>query len=207
MSSACLPRHPAVAYLCLVRPNMNRSIILAAIIISAAILLNGYLERAARAPHAAQAPEKQPPVIRDKSIAVLPFQDLSDSQQEAGFANGIQQEIINRLTKIHDLKVVSQSDVMRYMATATRNVRDIGQHLGAANILEGRVQRAGNRVRVTLQLIDAKRDEQLWAMSYDRELVDLPYIESDIAKNIADQLGAKFSLAERTAIEEDRGHP
>jgi len=186
---------------------MNRSIILAAIIISAAILLNGYLERAARAPHAAQAPEKQPPVIRDKSIAVLPFQDLSDLQQEAGFANGIQQEIINRLTKIHDLKVVSHSDVMRYMATATRNVRDIGQHLGAANILEGRVQRAGNRVRVTLQLIDAKRDEQLWAMSYDRELVDLPYIESDIAKNIADQLGAKFSLAERTAIEEDRGHP
>ncbi len=186
---------------------MNRSIILAAIIISAAILLNGYLERAARAPHAAQAPEKPPPVIRDKSIAVLPFQDLSDPQQEAGFANGIQQEIINRLTKIHDLKVVSQSDVMRYMATATRNVRDIGQHLGAANILEGRVQRAGNRVRVTLQLIDAKRDEQLWAMSYDRELVDLPYIESDIAKNIADQLGAKFSLAERTAIEEDRGHP
>ena len=69
------------------------------------------------------------------------------------------------------------------------------------------MQRAGNRVRVTLQLIDAKRDEQLWAMSYDRESVDLPYIESDIAKNIADQLGAKFSLAERTAIEEDRGHP
>jgi len=92
---------------------MNRSIILAAIIISAAILLNGYFERTARAPHAAQAPEKQPPVIRDKSIAVLPFQDLSDLQQEAGFANGIQQEIINRLTEIHDIKVVSQSDVMR----------------------------------------------------------------------------------------------
>src|SRR2546423_1772737 len=121
---------------------MNRSIILAAIIISVAILLNGYLERVARAP-VAQTPEKQLPVAREKSIAVLPFQDRSSSHQNAGIADGMQQEIINRLTKIHDLKVVSQSDVMQYKAGATRNLRDIGQHLGAANVLEGSVQHEG----------------------------------------------------------------
>jgi len=186
---------------------MNRSIIIAAVVISAAILLNGYFDRAARAPHAAQAPEKQPPMVRERSIAVLPFQDFSSSEQNAGFANGIQQEIINRLTKVHDLKVVSQSDVMRYNAAATRNPRDIGQHLGAANLLEGSAQRAGNRVRVTVQLIDAKTDTQLWAERYDREITDAIAIESEIAKSIADQLGAGLSPAEQAAIEEYRDHP
>src|SRR5207244_6596048 len=146
---------------------MNHSIIIAAVVISAAILVNGYFDRAARAPHAAQVPEKQPPVVREKSIAVLPFQELSSSEQNAGFADGIQQEIINRLTKVHDLKVVSQSDVMRYKATAVRNLREVGQHLDVANLLEGRAQRSENRVRVNVQLIDAKNDRQLWAESYD----------------------------------------
>jgi len=186
---------------------MNRSIIIAAVVISAAILLNGYFDRAARAPHAAQAPEKQPPMVRERSIAVLPFQDLSSSEQNAGFANGIQQEIINRLTKVHDLKVVSQSDVMRYNAAATRNPRDIGQQLGAANLLEGSAQRAGNRVRVTVQLIDAKTDTQISAERYDREITDAIAIESEIAKSIADQLGARLSPAEQAAIEEYHDHP
>ena len=185
---------------------MNRSIIIAAVVISAAILLNGYFDRAARAPNAAQPPEKQPSIVREKTIAVLPFQDLS-SEQNAGFANGIQQEIVNRLTKVHDLKVVSQSDVMRYNAAATRNPRDIGQHLGAANLLEGSAQRAGNRVRVTVQLIDAKTDTQLLAERYDREITDAIAIESEIAKSIADQLGARLSPAEQAAIEEYRDHP
>jgi TolB-like protein len=186
---------------------MNRSIIIAAVVISAAILLNGYFDRAARAPHAAQSPEKQPPMVREKTIAVLPFQDLSASQQEAGFANGIQQEIINRLTRVHDLKVVSQSDVMRYNATATLNPRDIGQHLGVANLLEGSVQRSENRVRVAVQLIDAKTDTHLWAEMYDRELADVFAVESDIAKSVADQLGARLSSGERAAIAGGSDHP
>jgi len=186
---------------------MNRSIVIAALVISAAILLNGYFDRAARAPHAAQVPEKQPPVVREKTIAVLPFEDLSSSGQDAGFADGIQQEIINRLTKVHDLKVVSQSDVMRYKAAATRNPRDIGQHLGAANLLEGRAQRSENRVRVSVQLIDAKTDTHLWAETYDRELTDVFAVENDIANKIADQLGAKLSSAERAAIAGGSDHP
>ena len=97
---------------------MNRSIIIAAVVISAAILLNGYFDRAARAPHAAQAPEKQPPMVRERSIAVLPFQDFSSSEQNAGFANGIQQEIINRLTKVRDLKVASADAVKQYKPAA-----------------------------------------------------------------------------------------
>jgi TolB-like protein len=186
---------------------MNRSIIIAAVVISAAILLNGYFDRAARAPHAAQSPEKQPPTVREKSIAVLPFQDLSSSEQKAGFADGIQQEIINRLTKVHDLKVVSQSDVMRYKATERRNPRDIGQQLGAANLLQGSVQRSENQVRVNVQLIDAKTDTHLWAETYDRQLTDVFAVESEIAKNIADQLGARLSSAERAAIAGGSDHP
>ena len=185
---------------------MNRSIIIAAVVISAAILLNGYFDRAARAPHPAQAPEKQPLMVRDKSIAVLPFQNLSTSEQDAGFADGIQQEIINRLTKVHDLKVVSQSDVMRYKATAARNLRDVGQHLGVAYLLEGAVQRADNRVRINVQLFEAKTDAHLWAESYDHEVTDAFAIDSEIAKSIADQLGAKLSWTEQIAIEERRGN-
>ncbi len=169
---------------------MNRSIILAAIIIGAAILVNGYLERLARTPQAIQGSEKQLPEVREKSIAVLPFQDLSSPDQNADFAGSIQQEITNRLTKVHDLKVISQSDVMGYRAAATRNLREIG-----------------DRVRVSVQLIDAKTDRHLWAENYDREITDVFAVESEVAKKIAGELGARLSPAEKAAIEEDRGHP
>ena len=183
--------------LLLVRP-MNRSIIIAAVVISAAILVNGYFDRAARVPHAAQAPEKQPPVVREKTIAVLPFQDLS-SEQNAGFADGIQQEIINRLTKVHDLKVVSAEAVKGYQPAA-RDLREVAKELGVANLLEGRVQRAANRVRVSVQLVDARTDTHLWAESYDRELTDLFVIEREIAKTVVGQLGTPLSRAEEAAI-------
>ncbi len=186
---------------------MNRSIILAAIIIGAAILVNGYLERLARTPQAIQGSEKQLPEVREKSIAVLPFQDLSSPDQNADFAGSIQQEITNRLTKVHDLKVISQSDVMGYRAAATRNLREIGKHVGAANLLEGRVQRTDDRVRVSVQLIDAKTDRHLWAENYDREITDVFAVESEVAKKIAGELGTRLSPAEKAAIEEDRGHP
>ena len=177
---------------------MNRSIILAAVVISAAILLNGYFDRAARAPHAAQPPEKQPSIVREKTIAVLPFQDLS-SEQNAGFADGIQQEIINRLTKVHDLKVVSAEAVKGYQPAA-RDLREVAKQLGVANLLEGSVQHAANRVRVAVQLVDARTDTHLWAESYDRELTDLFVIEREIAKAVVDQLGTPLSRAEEAAI-------
>src|SRR5438105_4472843 len=204
MSSECLPRHPAVAYLCLVRP-MNRSIILAGVVISAAILLNGYFDRAARAPHAAQPPEKQPPMVREKTIAVLPFEDLS-SEQNAGFADGIQQEIINRLTKVHDLKVVSAEAVKGYQPAA-RDLREVAKELGVANLLEGSVEHAANRVRVVVQFVDARTDTHLWAERYDRELADVFAVESDIAKTIARELGARLSPAEEAAIAAGGGYP
>ena len=177
---------------------MNRSIIIAAVVISAAILVNGYFDRAARVPHAAQAPEKQPPVVREKTIAVLPFQDLS-SEQNAGFADGIQQEIINRLTKVHDLKVVSAEAVKGYQPAA-RDLREVAKELGVANLLEGSVQHAANRVRVAVQLVDARTDTHLWAERYDRELTDLFVIEREIAKAVVDQLGTRLSRAEEAAI-------
>ena len=177
---------------------MNRSIIIAAVVISAAILVNGYFDRAARVPHAAQAPEKQPPVVREKTIAVLPFQDLS-SEQNAGFADGIQQEIINRLTKVHDLKVVSAEAVKGYQPAA-RDLREVAKELGVANLLEGSVQHAANRVRVVVQFVDAKTDTHLWADRYDRELTDLFVIEREIAKAVVDQLGTPLSRAEEAAI-------
>ena len=177
---------------------MNRSIIIAAVVISAAILVNGYFDRAARVPHAAQPPEKQPPVVREKSIAMLPFQDLS-SEQNAGFADGIQQEIINRLTKVHDLKVVSAEAVKGYQPAA-RDLREVAKELGVANLLEGSVQHAANRVRVVVQFVDAKTDTHLWADRYDRELTDLFVIEREIAKAVVDQLGTPLSRAEEAAI-------
>ena len=185
---------------------MNRSIILAAIIISTAILLNGYLNRANRAPQVGRSSQKPVPSVRDKSIAVLPFENLSNDPQTADFADGIQQEIINRLTKVHDLKVVSQSDVMRYKDAARRDLRDIGEHLGAANLAEGRVGRSDNRVRVTIQLVDAKTQAQFWAETYDYEIADVPAVEIRIAEQVAEALGVKLSSGEKIAIEEGRGN-
>ena len=187
---------------------MNRSIILAALIISAAILLNGYLERATRSPQAVQTAQKQTsPAPHEKSIAVLPFQDFSSSEQDGvGFAGDIQQEVINRLTKVRDLKVASADAVKQYKPAA-RDLRQVAGELGVANLLEGTVQHAANRVRVAVQLVDARTDTHLWAKSYDFEITDALHLESEIAENIADQLGATLSPAEKAAIREDRRHP
>jgi TolB-like protein len=177
---------------------MNRSIIIAGVVISAAILLNGYFDRAARAPHAAKPPEKQPSMVPEKTIAVLPFQDLS-SEQNAGFADGIQQEIINRLTKVHDLKVASAEAVKGYQP-AERDLRQVAGELGVANLLKGSVQHAANRVRVVVQLVDARTDTHLWVERYDYELTDLFVIEREIAKAVVGQLGTRLSRAEEAAI-------
>src|SRR5436190_2127086 len=142
-----------------------------------------------------------PANISAKSIAVLPFENLSDHQANANFAVGVQDEILTDLAKIADLKVISRTSVMQYKTGGKRNLRQIGQQLGVAHVLEGSVQRAGNRVRVNAQLIDARTDAHLWAQTYDRDLADVFAIQSEIAKKIAQQLKAEFSLQEKGAME------
>jgi TolB-like protein/class 3 adenylate cyclase/Tfp pilus assembly protein PilF len=139
--------------------------------------------------------------IPEKSIAVLPFMNLSDEKENAYFADGVQDEILTDLAKVADLKVISRTSVMQYKNAATRNLRDIAQQLGVAHVLEGSVQRAGGRVRVNAQLIDARTDSHLWAERYDRDLTDVFAIQSEIAKTIVDQLQAKISPSEKAAIE------
>jgi TolB-like protein/Flp pilus assembly protein TadD len=135
----------------------------------------------------------------DKSIAVLPFQNLSDEKENAYFADGIQDDILTSLAKISELKVISRTSVMQYRGKAT-NVREIGKALGVSNILEGSVRRSGNKVRVNVQLIDANTDEHVWANDYDRDVTDVFAIQSDLAQNITEALQAKLSPAERSQV-------
>ena len=135
-----------------------------------------------------------------KSIAVLPFQNLSANQENAYFTDGVQVEILTDLAKVADLKVISQTSVMQYRNAEKRNLREIAQALGVAHLLEGSVQRAGNRVRVNAQLIDARSDSHMWAETYDRELADVFAIQSEIAQKIASQLQAKLSAKEEAVM-------
>jgi serine/threonine-protein kinase len=138
----------------------------------------------------------------EKSIAVLPFENLSEEKANAYFTEGVQDEILTHLARIADLKVISRTSVMQYKSGAPRNLREIGQQLGVAHVVEGSVQRAANKVRVIAQLIDARNDAHLWAQTYDRDLADVFAIQSEIAKAIADQLQAKLSPNEKKAIEQ-----
>ena len=140
--------------------------------------------------------------LPEKSIAVLPFENLSKDEENAFFASGVQGEILTDLAKIADLKVISRTSVMQYKSGPERNLREIAKALGVSHVVEGSVQRAGKRVRVSAQLIDARNDAHLWAQTYDRDLEDVFAIQSEIAKAIADQLRAKLSPAEKNAIEQ-----
>jgi len=136
----------------------------------------------------------------DKSIAVLPFENLSDDKENAYFADGIQDDVLTNLSKIGDLKVISRTSVMSYRGK-TSNVREIGKALGVATILEGSVRRIGNRVRVNVQLINTENDEHMWAEDYDRDLTDVFAIQTDLAQKIANELRAKLSPSEKQQIE------
>ncbi len=136
----------------------------------------------------------------DKSIAVLPFENLSDDKENAFFADGMQDDILTNLSKIGDLKVISRTSVMSYRGK-TANVREIGKQLGVSNILEGSVRRSGNKVRVNVQLIDANSDEHIWASDYDRDVTDVFAIQTDLAQKITDALQAKLSPAEKSRME------
>ena len=134
-----------------------------------------------------------------RSIAVLPFENLSGNPENAYFTDGIQEEILMRLAKIADLKVVSRTSTVRYKRSP-ENLREIATQLGVANVLEGSVQRTADRVHVNVQLIKAASDTHLWAEAYDRKLTDIFAVESEIAKTIADTLQAKLTGSERNAI-------
>jgi adenylate cyclase len=151
-----------------------------------------------------KAPSKQSVVaeLPAKSIAVLPFENLSSDKENAYFTDGVQDEILTDLSKIADLKVISRTSVMQYKSGLARNLRKIGEELGVAHVVEGSVQRAANKIRVNAQLIDARNDAHLWAQTYDRDLADVFAIQSEIAKAIADQLQAKLSPNEKKAIEQ-----
>src|SRR5206468_924536 len=139
--------------------------------------------------------------VLDKSIAVLPFENRSRDPDNAFFTDGVQDEILTDLARIADLKVISRASVMQYKSGVARNLRKIGQQLGVAHVVEGSLQRVGNRVRVNAQLIDARTDRHLWGETYDRDLSDVFAIQSEIAKAIAEQLHAKLSPREENAIE------
>ena len=196
------------------KPRTNRKWMIAiAIIIVAVLALGGYVLSRRSAPVAngsaptsvpatTPATSVPPAVAPEKSIAVLPFENLSEEKQNAFFTDGVQDEILTDLARIADLKVISRTSVMQYKSGTSRNLREIAQQLGVAHLVEGSVQRISNRVRVNAQLIDARNDAHLWAQTYDRDLADVFAIQSEIAKAIADQLQAKLSPNEKAAIEQ-----
>jgi TolB-like protein/Tfp pilus assembly protein PilF len=136
-----------------------------------------------------------------KSIAVLPFENLSDDKQNTYFADGVQDQILTNLGRVSDLKVISHTTVRQYKSGVPRNLREIGKQLGVTHILEGSVQRAGDRLRIAAQLIDARTDSQVWAETYDRTAADLFAIQSELAESIVAQLQAKLSPEQKAYIE------
>jgi TolB-like protein/class 3 adenylate cyclase/Tfp pilus assembly protein PilF len=194
------------------KSGKNRWIAIAAAILIIAALAAGALlwsrhtsqngRSIAASPSTAAASPASVAAVPEKSIAVLPFENLSRDPDNAFFTDGVQDEILTDLAKIADLKVISRTSVMQYKTGVQRNLREIGQQLGVAHLLEGSVQRATNRIRVNAQLIDARSDAHLWAQTYDRDLADVFAIQSEIAKTIADQLQAKLSPSEKKAIEQ-----
>jgi len=187
-------RCPTLGYRakCLVKRNGSRLVTSAAVVIVLAGVLFALWARSQQNAGKAAA-------IAQKSIAVLPFENLSSDPDNAYFAQAIQDEILARLSKIADLKVISRTSTQKYKS-APDNLREIAKQLGVANILEGSVQKAADQVRVNVQLINALNDAHLWGDVYDRKLTDIFAVESDIAKTIADTLQAELTGAEKQLI-------
>jgi len=191
-------------------PRLPRVVLLVALVASAVALIISSLIFFNRAPPTTVARALAPgakatdglAAIPAKSIAVLPFENLSSEKENAYFADGVQDEILTGLSRVADLKVISRTSVMQYKAGPKRNLREVATDLGVAHVLEGTVQRAGGRVRVNAQLVDARTDSQLWAERYDRDVADVFAIESELAGKIVAQLQAKISPSEKAAIEQ-----
>jgi TolB-like protein/Flp pilus assembly protein TadD len=171
----------------------------AAIVLVLGFAISVFIYSRRATPTASTKMAAQPAQIKSKSIAVLPFENLSHDPDNAYFADGIQEEILTRLSKIGDLKVISRTSTQRYKSAPT-NLREIVDQLGVAHVLEGSVQKAGEQVRVNVQLINALSDSHLWADKFDRKLTDIFAVESEIAAKIADSLQAKLTGAEQRAI-------
>jgi len=139
--------------------------------------------------------------VPEKSIAVLPLQNLSEDKENAFFADGVQDELLSNLSKIKELKVISRTSVMQYKSGTRRNLKEIAQQLGVKNVVEGSVRRSGDRVRVSVQLIDAQTDRHLWGENYDRTLADSLSLQGDLARDIASAVGATLSPQEKARIE------
>jgi TolB-like protein/class 3 adenylate cyclase/Tfp pilus assembly protein PilF len=187
-------------------PRWPKVVLITALVVSAIAGVISSLIFFNRAPSRAPGPGERPlsalASIPEKSIAVLPFENLSNEKENAYFADGVQDEILTGLSRVADLKVISRTSVMHYKAGPKRNLREVATDLGVAHVLEGTVQRAGGRVRVNAQLIDARTDSQLWAERYDREIADVFAIESELAEKIVAQLRAQISPSEKAAIEQ-----
>src|SRR5437773_6756790 len=146
-------------------------------------------------------PQSQAAAIPEKSIAVLPLENLSEEKENAFFADGIQDELLSNLAKIKDLKVISRTSVMQYKTDITRNLKEIAQQLGVSNVVEGSVRRSGNHIRVSVQLIDAQTDRLLWVQNYDRTVADSITLQDELATEIAVALGATLSPQEKARLE------
>ncbi|MGC2627390.1 MAG: FlgO family outer membrane protein, partial [Candidatus Udaeobacter sp.] len=179
------------------------AIVIAGVVAVLVVRMVGTDRRAVRSPTTTEGrPGGASLPIPEKSIAVLAFENLSEEKANTFFTDGVQDEILTDLAKIADVKVISRASVMQYKTGVARNLRKIGEELGVAHVVEGSVQRAANKVRVNAQLIDVRTDAHLWAQTYDRDLADVFAIQSEIAKEIADQLQAKLSPNEKKAIEQ-----
>ncbi len=195
----------ATAYPGLAAPVKRRGwIVGAGLVVAAAVILTAawlYIaaDRAAQQKSIANGSLAE---ISAKSVAVLPFESISAAKDDGYFADGVQDEILNNLAKIAQLKVISRTSVMQYRADTKRDMRQIAYALGVANVLEGTVRRDGNRVRVSAQLVDARSDNAVWADSYDRDLTDIFTIQSEVAQTIAGKLSAALSPEEKQRIEE-----
>src|ERR1700739_4044216 len=141
-------------------------------------------------------------VPTEKSVAVLPFDNISPNKDDAYFAGGVQDEILNNLAKIGQLKVICRTSVMQYRAETRRDLHEIATALGVVNVLEGTVRRDGNHVRISTELVDARNYNTIWADSYDRDLSNIFAIQSEIAQTVASKLRAQLSPEERKDIEE-----
>jgi len=191
---------PAVAAFTAKVVRRSRVLIVPLIIAAAGIVAGFYIfshRSSSKAPPSSTA--STPAVILEKSIAVLPFENLSSDKANAYFADGIQDEILTRLSKIADLKVISRTSTQHYKS-APQNLPEIARQLGVAHILEGSVQKSGDAVRVNVQLIKAANDSHLWADTFDRKLTDIFSVESEVAKAIADQLRVHLSGREEQVI-------
>jgi serine/threonine protein kinase/cytochrome c-type biogenesis protein CcmH/NrfG len=147
-----------------------------------------------------KSPQSQATAIAEKSIAVLPLENLSEEKENAFFADGIQDELLSNLAKIKDLKVISRTSVMQYKSGITRNLKEIAQQLGVSNVVEGSVRRSGNRIRVSVQLIDAQADRHIWVQNYDRTLADSLTLQGELATEIAAGVGATLSPQEKARV-------